>query len=319
MTPHWRHGRALRESVRAISGTKSAVTIYLSDEAVANLNRLKEIWSHVNSQQTNSDVFERVLAEMAERVDPLKRAERIRNRKTKQSSKPFAVLNALPGKNERSQKSVLEFEAGMSSLNSLDPLDKFEFEPVLNSNLLGSSRQKVSLFSESKIETKSKSEFESESRPESESNSRSNLNSISKLQSIDQTPAPKFEPNNCQQARKQRSRYIPSLVRREVWRRDSGRCTHVDLITGRLCESTRFLQFDHIVAFALGGQNTVESLRLRCVTHNGLHAAKTFGRWWSPQNLHEVGSGRRQDWSEQLAIGPDMQEPTSQTSASMTN
>lgn len=88
-----------------------------------------------------------------------------------------------------------------------------------------------------------------------------------------------------QQARSQakgavttRSRVIPSAVRHAVWRRDGGVCQFVDLRTGRRCGSRRFLELDHVHSFALGGENTVENLRLRCRTHNGLAAELKFGR-----------------------------------------
>ncbi len=50
-----------------------------------------------------------------------------------------------------------------------------------------------------------------------------------------------------------RSRYIPAVVRREVWRRDQGCCSYVDPHSGRRCGSRYRLEIDHIVPFALGG------------------------------------------------------------------
>ncbi len=76
---------------------------------------------------------------------------------------------------------------------------------------------------------------------------------------------------------KKASRYVPAQVRREVWTRDEGRCTYRDPRTGRSCETRSGLQFDHIHAFALGGTQTPENLRLRCLAHNALAALDTFG------------------------------------------
>ena len=53
--------------------------------------------------------------------------------------------------------------------------------------------------------------------------------------------------------RARRSRYIPAPVRREVWRRDGGRCSYVDPYSGRRCGSRFLLELDHIVPYALGG------------------------------------------------------------------
>ena len=38
-----------------------------------------------------------------------------------------------------------------------------------------------------------------------------------------------------------------------------------------------FLQFDHIVPVARGGQATVDNLRIRCASHNAFEAERTFG------------------------------------------
>jgi 5-methylcytosine-specific restriction endonuclease McrA len=75
----------------------------------------------------------------------------------------------------------------------------------------------------------------------------------------------------------QARRAIAAAVRREVWRRDGGRCAWVSP-DGHRCGSTWQLELDHIRPFALGGAATVDNLTLRCRTHNRLHAEETFGR-----------------------------------------
>ena len=70
--------------------------------------------------------------------------------------------------------------------------------------------------------------------------------------------------------RARRSRYIPAPVRREVWRRDGGRCSFVDPHSGRRCGSRFLLELDHIVPFALGGSAEPGNLRLRCSAHHRL-------------------------------------------------
>lgn len=54
----------------------------------------------------------------------------------------------------------------------------------------------------------------------------------------------------------ERSRHIPQHVKREVWRRDMGRC--VD------CGSRINLEYDHIIPFSKGGSNTVRNIELLC-------------------------------------------------------
>ncbi len=59
---------------------------------------------------------------------------------------------------------------------------------------------------------------------------------------------------------------IPAPVRREVWRRDGGKC--VD------CGSRERLEYDHIIAVANGGSDSVRNIELRCETCNRKKAAK---------------------------------------------
>ncbi len=69
---------------------------------------------------------------------------------------------------------------------------------------------------------------------------------------------------------------VPMGVRREVWARDGGRCTFV-AADGTRCDSRWRLELDHVEPRALGGPATATNLRLRCRTHNLLHAEAVFG------------------------------------------
>jgi len=58
-----------------------------------------------------------------------------------------------------------------------------------------------------------------------------------------------------------RTRLIPSEVKKEVWRRDGGKCV--------LCESTENLHFDHDLPFSKGGTSlSAKNVRLLCMKHN---------------------------------------------------
>jgi len=70
---------------------------------------------------------------------------------------------------------------------------------------------------------------------------------------------------------------VTAEVRRQVWRRDEGRCAWVGP-DGHRCGSRWRVEVDHIEAAALGGPSTPENLRLACGAHNRLHAEQTFGR-----------------------------------------
>ena len=70
---------------------------------------------------------------------------------------------------------------------------------------------------------------------------------------------------------------IPAAVRREVWKRDEGRCTWRGP-DGQRCGSTWKVELDHLRPAALGGSSTVENLRILCRAHNTLSAEHVFGR-----------------------------------------
>ncbi len=56
-------------------------------------------------------------------------------------------------------------------------------------------------------------------------------------------------------------RIIPSNVKREVWKRDGGKCV--------LCGSEDNLHFDHIIPYSKGGTSLVaENIQLLCARHN---------------------------------------------------
>lgn len=73
-----------------------------------------------------------------------------------------------------------------------------------------------------------------------------------------------------------RSRHIPAAIARAVRRRDEG-CCSFKLPDGTRCGSRWKLELDHIKSFALGGESTLENLRLACGAHNAVHARRTFG------------------------------------------
>ena len=86
-------------------------------------------------------------------------------------------------------------------------------------------------------------------------------------------------------------RHIPAHVKRAVWERDGGRCTFVSP-TGRRCPARAFLEFDHMDPVALGGQSTVERVRLRCRAHNQYAAECTFGAEFMRKKREEARRAR---------------------------
>ncbi|OGH48147.1 MAG: hypothetical protein A3A51_03920 [Candidatus Levybacteria bacterium RIFCSPLOWO2_01_FULL_39_10] len=63
------------------------------------------------------------------------------------------------------------------------------------------------------------------------------------------------------------TRLIPTEVKKEVWKRDNGKCV--------LCSEKRNLHFDHDLPFSKGGTSlSVKNVRLLCIKHNLEKSAK---------------------------------------------
>lgn len=63
------------------------------------------------------------------------------------------------------------------------------------------------------------------------------------------------------------TRLIPSEVKKEVWKRDKGKCV--------ICGETKNLHFDHDLPFSKGGSSlTTKNVRLLCIKHNLEKSAK---------------------------------------------
>ena len=71
-------------------------------------------------------------------------------------------------------------------------------------------------------------------------------------------------------------RRIGQAVRRQVAERDAERCCHVGP-DGKRCEARAFLELHHIRPWALGGEDSVDNLSLRCHAHNRLLAELELG------------------------------------------
>jgi hypothetical protein len=73
------------------------------------------------------------------------------------------------------------------------------------------------------------------------------------------------------------SRHVAAEVKRVVWVRDEGRCAFVSA-SGHRCGERAFLEYHHVVPYAVGGQATTANIQLRCRAHNGYEADVFFGR-----------------------------------------
>jgi len=72
---------------------------------------------------------------------------------------------------------------------------------------------------------------------------------------------------NIQNMQLSHTRLIPSEVKKEVWKRDEGKCVK--------CGSRENLHFDHDLPFSRGGTSlTAKNVRLLCLKHNLEKSAK---------------------------------------------
>ncbi len=69
---------------------------------------------------------------------------------------------------------------------------------------------------------------------------------------------------------------VPPRVKREVTKRDGGKCTW-PLANGGVCGSTVRLEVDHVVPRGKGGPSTVDNCRILCRPHNLEAASRAYG------------------------------------------
>ena len=72
-------------------------------------------------------------------------------------------------------------------------------------------------------------------------------------------------------------RYVPREARRQAVERDGERCSFV-AENGRRCEEIGFLELDHVVPVAHGGDASVDGVRVLCRSHNQYEAERILGR-----------------------------------------
>ncbi len=95
---------------------------------------------------------------------------------------------------------------------------------------------------------------------------------------LDKVEARKFgKVKKPRAARKSRGkRYVPNETRRQAVARDGMRCSFVSQ-DGRRCEETGFLELDHVMPVARGGEAS-DGVRVLCRSHNQYEAERILGR-----------------------------------------
>jgi hypothetical protein len=73
------------------------------------------------------------------------------------------------------------------------------------------------------------------------------------------------------------TRPIPAETMRKLWKRDQGQCVVVSPHTGKPCGSKYQIEPDHIIPWAVGGDHSLENLRLSCRKCNQRNAVQWYG------------------------------------------
>ncbi len=98
---------------------------------------------------------------------------------------------------------------------------------------------------------------------------------IALLEKLEKTRAAVTDRPRAARAHARGSRHVPASVRREVWKRDGGRCAFVGS-NGR-CTEAGFLELHHVKPFVAGGRASADNIELRCRAHNAYEAELFFG------------------------------------------
>jgi 5-methylcytosine-specific restriction endonuclease McrA len=99
-------------------------------------------------------------------------------------------------------------------------------------------------------------------------------------------------PRRAQKKGGSKTRAIPAQARREVFKRDEGRCTFVDA-EGHRCSSTWHVEFHHRIPYARGGTHDIDNIELRCRAHNQYEAELEYGVRFMKTQRHSGSDNRR--------------------------
>jgi len=103
-------------------------------------------------------------------------------------------------------------------------------------------------------------------------------------------------------ARSLEARSIPAEVQRTVWLRDEGRCTFVGPGGHRCTSRGGSVEFDHLLPVALGGEATIENVRLLCRPHNQYEAERLLGKEFMEGKRREAREQRERNEEQRIDV-----------------
>ena len=243
------------DRVRPLGGGRWEIKAVIDDECRRGLERLKGLLSHVDPHMTLGQLMGRLVREGLDRHDPARPPRGRRTAPAKGAEQTSAPKTQAAS--ARGAASAAKQEAGADSA--------------------APAAAKVS------AQAHAQPGDEAADRPDtSAAKPATDATSAPKTRRLGRQAAAGAQPPRPQTSAAKRGvtgRAIPAAVKREVWRRDRGRCRYVDRTSGRRCGSQHLLQIDHVVPYASGGAAEPNNLRLLCAAHHRYrHVGAGFGR-----------------------------------------
>ena len=250
------------DRVRPLGGGRWELKAVIDDECRRGLERLKGLLSHVDPHLTMGQLMGRLVREGLDRHDPARppRGRRAAPAKgAEQTSAPKTQAASARG-----AASAAKQEAGS---NSADP------------SAAKASAQAPAQPGDEAADRPDTSAAKPAVKPGGDTTSAPKTRRLDRPAAACAQPAAPPRTRTSAAKAGVTGRAIPAAVKREVWRRDRGRCRYVDRTSGRRCGSQHLLQIDHVVPYACGGAAEPNNLRLLCAAHHRYrHAGAGFGR-----------------------------------------
>ena len=253
------------DRVRPLGGGRWELKAVIDDECRRGLERLKGLLSHVDPHLTMGQLMGRLVREGLDRHDPSRppRGRRAASAKgAEQTSAPktqaASARGAAPAaKQEAGADGAAPSAAKVSAQAAAQPGEEAADRPDTSA-----------------VKPAVKPGGDTTSAPKTR-----RLDRQAATAGVAQPAPPARTETSAAKAGGATGRAIPAAVKREVWRRDRGRCRYVDHTSGRRCGSQHLLQIDHVVPYARGGAAEPNNLRLLCAAHHRYrHAGAGFGR-----------------------------------------
>jgi len=268
------------DSIRAVSGDETEVRFIADDLLMNKLEKIKNLLSHKNPNPKTSELLHMMADLVLKQVDPEQKKLRV---------KPVTLNSLKDGSHEK--------VGSLSTLNTkCDGYEKIDL--VKCSGVMTDHTRKITSpekFAQAQEVACTISFSSNQASPDKLPQSQEGAGAVSFVS--DQVPSEMFSQSLEEtmsisinsfraslekfikdSATQKYGGYVTPSKRSQVWKRDQARCTHLDPISHRRCESRFLLEIDHITPVGLGGDAGLENLRLLCRAHNQFAAVQVYGK-----------------------------------------